>query len=660
MNPDFKLGRMANWAAKHPLVVIGFLLFTCLAPFLNKAVHIDDPLFVWTAEQIQKHPGNFYGFDVNWTGYTLPMSAENWNPPTTSYFLAGVAALFSWQEIFLHGAMMLVAFAAAAGIFQLARIWCERPLLATLIAMSTPVFLVSATTLMCDVPMLAAWIWVIVFWERGLKNGSSIHFFLSAFLAGLTVLTKYSAITLLPLLPILGVLRKRSFGLWLLWLVLPAAMIELYQFGTAKLYGQSLISVAADNAAKTRFVLTGGWANKIVIGLAYTGGCLLPVLFFARQLWTKRELFVGGGLAAVVAVVALLITGIGNQFDWSFRLQIGLMLAAGIHLLLLPVVGLWRQRDAASLLLALWLGSGFVFAAVLNWTVSARSFLPLVPAAAILVVRGLKQKDSAAEKQSAFLWPLGISTAISMLIATADFSLANSGRTAAHQLAAEYQTPAARLWFQGHCSFQFYLQKSGALPVDFSSSVLSPGEILIVPSNNSNLIMPDPGDVEIVASPEFSACSWLSTVNAMTGAGFYGAGGFLPFVFGPVPVEKYFVFRILRTPCFAPPEILNNRAWWLATSPDLKVRDGARAVQLAEHACELTHYQKTIYIGTLAAAYAEAGRFDDAISMAEKAIGLAQKQGEQDLLQKNQELLELYRAHKPYHETAEKLVPDAK
>jgi tetratricopeptide (TPR) repeat protein len=95
---------------------------------------------------------------------------------------------------------------------------------------------------------------------------------------------------------------------------------------------------------------------------------------------------------------------------------------------------------------------------------------------------------------------------------------------------------------------------------------------------------------------------------------------------------------------------LNNFAWILATDRDSTVRNGAKAVQLAERACELTHYQKTIYIGTLAAAYAEAGRFDDAMAMAQKACALAEKSGEPELLKRNQELLELYRAHQPYHE----------
>jgi hypothetical protein len=414
--------------------------------------------------------------------------------------------------------------------------------------------------------------------------------------------------------------------------------------------------MAAEYAGQTRFGVAGGWVNKTIIGLAYAGSSLLPVLFFAHRCWTKRELLMVGGLALAAAIAALWATGVGSQLGWSFQLQMALMLAAGIHLLLLAAVELWRRRDTVSLLLALWLGSGFVFAAVLNWTVSARSFLPLAPVVAILVVSGLKQTPAAAEKPAAFLWPLGISAAVSVLVAAADFSLAQSVRAAAQQLAATYP-PATnntnKLWFQGHCGFQFYLEKSGALPVDFSRSVLAPGEIMILPSNNSNLITPDAGDVENMAVLEFPVCPWLSTVHAATGAGFYGAGGLLPFVFGPAPVEKYFVCRVLRTLCFAPTEILNNLAWRLATSPDPKIRDGTQSVALARRACELTHYQKPVYLGTLAAAYAETGQFDEAVAMAEKACTLASESGEQGLLKKNQELLAWYRAHQPYHETAE-------
>jgi hypothetical protein len=93
--------------------------------------------------------------------------------------------------------------------------------------------------------------------------------------------------------------------------------------------------------------------------------------------------------------------------------------------------------------------------------------------------------------------------------------------------------------------------------------------------------------------------------------------------------------------------------------PDAHIRNGAQAVKYAGRACELTHDGVTLLVGTLAAAYAEAGRYDDAIATAQEACALASASGEQDLLEKNQKLLALYRAHQPYHETAEKFVPAA-
>jgi Tfp pilus assembly protein PilF len=96
---------------------------------------------------------------------------------------------------------------------------------------------------------------------------------------------------------------------------------------------------------------------------------------------------------------------------------------------------------------------------------------------------------------------------------------------------------------------------------------------------------------------------------------------------------------------------LNDLAWVLATSPDDQLRNGTQAVRLAEHACELTHYDRPLFIGTLAAAYAEAGRFPEAVATAEKAEQLATHAGLTAVAAKNRQLLELYRAGKPYHES---------
>jgi protein O-mannosyl-transferase len=97
---------------------------------------------------------------------------------------------------------------------------------------------------------------------------------------------------------------------------------------------------------------------------------------------------------------------------------------------------------------------------------------------------------------------------------------------------------------------------------------------------------------------------------------------------------------------------LNDLAWFLASSQRAEERDGERAVRFAERACELTEYRQTVPLGTLAAAYAEAGRFPEAVTTAEMACALATQAGDPALLAKNQQLLEFYRTRRPYHETA--------
>ncbi len=97
-------------------------------------------------------------------------------------------------------------------------------------------------------------------------------------------------------------------------------------------------------------------------------------------------------------------------------------------------------------------------------------------------------------------------------------------------------------------------------------------------------------------------------------------------------------------------DALNNLAWILAANPNPQLRNGAEAVQLAEQACALTHNNQPVKVGTLAAAYAEAGRFDDAVNTAQKAHDLAVAQGKTDVAARNLELLQLYRARRPYRE----------
>ena len=99
-------------------------------------------------------------------------------------------------------------------------------------------------------------------------------------------------------------------------------------------------------------------------------------------------------------------------------------------------------------------------------------------------------------------------------------------------------------------------------------------------------------------------------------------------------------------------EALNNLAWLLATCSDAAVRNGADAVRFAEQACRLTGYTRAQALGTLAAAYAEAGRFTEAATTAQKASEVARAGGDTRFAAVNERLARLYRAGRPYHEPA--------
>ena len=102
--------------------------------------------------------------------------------------------------------------------------------------------------------------------------------------------------------------------------------------------------------------------------------------------------------------------------------------------------------------------------------------------------------------------------------------------------------------------------------------------------------------------------------------------------------------------------VLNNLAWVLATSPDDKLRDGKRAIELGKKACEETQYKAAHILSTLAAAYAETGDFEKAIEWSKKAVELAEDENKENL----EKELKTYQDKKPVREkqdTAEKPNP---
>ncbi len=99
----------------------------------------------------------------------------------------------------------------------------------------------------------------------------------------------------------------------------------------------------------------------------------------------------------------------------------------------------------------------------------------------------------------------------------------------------------------------------------------------------------------------------------------------------------------------ADPWLRNNLAWFLATSAEASLRNGNKAVELAERANQLTSGKNPIILRTLAAALAEAGRFPEAVETAQRALHLAGEQSNTNLAGQLQIEMKLYQAGKPLH-----------
>jgi tetratricopeptide (TPR) repeat protein len=97
--------------------------------------------------------------------------------------------------------------------------------------------------------------------------------------------------------------------------------------------------------------------------------------------------------------------------------------------------------------------------------------------------------------------------------------------------------------------------------------------------------------------------------------------------------------------------VINRLAWLLATSENSEYRNSIRAVELAERGCKLTGYSEPKLLDTLAAAYAEAGRFGEAIRMAKRASEIARLLGQRILAADISKRLELYRQGRAYRES---------
>src|SRR3989454_5483769 len=259
------------------------------------------------------------------------------------------------------------------------------------------------------------------------------------------------------------------------------------------MYGHGLLFTAADFSRKRRLFAHATKAARALVGLSYTGGSALIGLALAPIVWSRKQVMTRllcSRLAALLVMRRLVglgvaaglpqVSAVRNEHWLIISIQLVLFISGGISVLALAAADYWHERDADSLFLASWVVGTFLFTAFLNWTINARSALPLIPAIGILLARRLEniRKASPRRLAASVVIALSLSGLVSLWIARADTELANTARSSAFTIYQRTHGKGGTLWFIGHWGIQYYMESLGADPLDWWNPQVNGGELV--------------------------------------------------------------------------------------------------------------------------------------------------------------------------------------
>ena len=538
---------------KFFLIIATVLILT---PFLTKPVHMDDPVFIWVAQYISTNPWDFFGFDVNWYGHVVSVAEINKNPPLTSYFMALFATLLGWSELALHIAFIIPAIALILGTYRLAQLFGANPLGAALSMLCCPVVLISTTTLMVDIFMLSLWIWAVVYWVDGINKQHIYSLLYSACLITLAALTKYIAISLLPLLFVYSLIAEKKLTKNTAALLIPVFLLSLFFWYMQAKYGQNFLSNIFGFSVDAKTDVSKSITDSLIVGMIFIGGCLLFPLFYIQHLFNKTELLWLFGLFCILLLTFFVAgeagyTSLRNPegIRYGLLIQWPVFFALGVCILYLLYREMRKNNQPLSWLLFFWIAGILFFALFLNWSTNGRSILTITPVVTILMWRQLSMNESFKlnNKITMFL-PLIPAFLVAITVTWADYRLARSAQEAAIYSVNNHANVENTLWFQGSWGFQYYMQQYGAKRIAVNKDTLVPGDILVMPNNNSNTF-PVPRDrFELVEIKKFAMPSFVSVMSPKSGAGFYTSiFGSSPYVLGKGYPEVYYILKVVES-----------------------------------------------------------------------------------------------------------------
>jgi hypothetical protein len=540
-------------------LVVALLPVASLLLVLDRAVMIDDVLFLKAASQVLRDPARPFDFVVNWYGWEEPFWQVFKNPPGLAYWLAASDVLFGERQTARHAAMLPFTVAAVVAAAWLTRRFAGEWPWITAAWAASPAFLVSSATLMADVPALACSLWGLVFWMRGVGGDTPWARRLGAALAGLAVVMKYTAVlgiaTLLlySLLVATGARRRRQLAdLW------PAILAPCaWSLLTLATHGRNHILDALAVGGGGLDPNPGWFAHRAIALLTFIAGTsVFGVLALVSAVRVRRGLVLVAVAAGVATTVALATPRV-----WSPRglaggaVAVAVVLATvGALVLLLAVREGLRAGEPEARFLVAWVALHLAYLWLWSWTVAARFVLPAMLPLVILLARSLGARGGApASRSRAALFgaAAGLALVVSVTLLLADSAVGDFYRRA---IPVVVKTVAARergtVHFVGAWGFQHYAERAGLTKVNGDAPGVERGDLVLQPYYAANRDLP--GDLEDRLEEHGRLTGPrppldVHTMNINVAAGFYSSAyGPLPFTRARLPLEGILVWRVTK------------------------------------------------------------------------------------------------------------------
>src|SRR3989344_4172244 len=295
---------------KASLLIAVFIL-TLTVPFSNKAYHMDDVSFIYIADQILKDPLRPYSFTVEWGGGTKQAIHLN-DTPLVSYYISLITLLFGRSEANLHLSFIIFHMIAGISFYFLAKRFVRKPLMATLLLVATPTFLVNSHNLMFDVPVLSLLLLAMVLFIRGVDKEDHKFLFFGSFVAGLAYLTKPTAIVIVPLMAFYCFANKKSK--YIAYQIIPIMFVVLFALHNYLFEGKVLLtnygSFIIGNKPNLSLLSAHVFSNLSYIG----GATIFPFFFLYPFLFNRKNIKYLAFSLAIAVAVSIILYNLSSSF----------------------------------------------------------------------------------------------------------------------------------------------------------------------------------------------------------------------------------------------------------------------------------------------------------------------------------------------------------